>query len=101
MGEPNPTRTEYAQAIRERDQALKERDEAIAERDFILKCVQDMGVAFRQERRFAFHPTAGGVEVRALYASHADAEAAATQMRALSAMASLAGAERQEPQVLH
>ena len=99
MGEPDPTRTEYAQAIRERDQAIAERDQAIAERDYALKFVQDLGAAFRQERRLAFKATDDGVEVRALYPSQADAEAVATHIRDLRAMVSRAGV--QAAQALH
>ena len=94
MVEHEPTRAEY-------DAAIRERDQVIAERDFILKCLEAMGAAFRRERRLAFHPTAGGVEIRALYPSQADAEAAAFEMRNLTAMVSLAGIEEAASLVRH
>jgi hypothetical protein len=65
------------QAIAQRDQAIRDRDEAMAERDFVLKFFTDIGVAFGKSRGLAFAATAEGVEIRALYASQADAEAVA------------------------
>jgi hypothetical protein len=89
----------------ERDyaRAIAERDEAIAERDFILQFLQDMGADLCKGRALGCRPTADGVEIRSLYPSQAEALAAASRIRELRAMVSLAddganGAERFDPE---
>jgi hypothetical protein len=81
MSQPGPTRAE----------AIAERDEAIAERGVILNFVQDLGDALSKGRLTGFHPTCDGIEIRSLYASQADAAAAAARIHGRTGMAALAG----------
>jgi hypothetical protein len=77
MTNPQPTRTDY--------------NNAIAERDYLLKFFEELGVALCKGRPLGFHGTADGVEVCMLYPSRADAAAAAGYMRTLRAMVTVAG----------
>jgi hypothetical protein len=81
---PECNEDEYAQA-------RAERDGAVEERDFMLRLVQDLGVALSKGRLVRLHPTSDGVEVCTLYPTHAEALAVVTRIRDLIAMVCLAG----------
>ena len=67
-------------------QAIHERDDAIAERDYMLKCFTELGVALTKGR-----PLVDGDEIRMVFPSRADAEAAAGPMHTLRGLVTVAG----------
>jgi hypothetical protein len=52
-------------------QGLAERDEGVAEGDFVLRFLQDIGIALGKGRLIRLHPTSDGLEICSLYRSHA------------------------------